>query len=252
MTADITIQREASLTEQVSEAILKLLRGGEFPPGARLTEQTLADRLNVSRTPIREGLNRLVQRDLLEHRRSGGYFVKIFSEGEIRDIMAMRTLLEPAALRIVAGSFDAARLAALDRAIKAEHDAARAEDNLKFADAHQAFRSALFGHVPNRLLRAAIAQFEPHLHFIRIISRVRTTTVQSTLDRQHQLRDALAAGKADLAEILWRHYLEATESWLLEIVRGGQASPAKPAGARNARAHKTSARPLPRKPPRRR
>jgi DNA-binding GntR family transcriptional regulator len=219
----VSILRSASLCDQVSDVVLGLLRVGEFPPGTRITELSLAQRLKVSRTPIREALGRLVQRGLLEHRNSGGYFVRLHSAKELSNIITVRKLLEPPALRMAAEQFDNQRLQALDRAIKGQEQAAAAQNARKFAQAHEEFRETIFGAIDNAALRMSIAQFEPHMQFIRSVAKVQADECAAMLERQREIRDAIAQHKADLAELLWRHYLERTEQWLLQIIRSWES-----------------------------
>lgn len=74
---------------------------GELEPGEKLVETSLADRLQVSRTPIREALTRL-ERDGLTERRARGYFVRERSPEEVLDIYEIRCVLEAMAARVAA------------------------------------------------------------------------------------------------------------------------------------------------------
>ena len=94
---------EDSAPSQTIRAILGL-RGliieGALEPGARVLEQTLVDRLGVSRTPARAALIRLCEEGLLEQMSSGGYVVARFSANDVFDAIAIRGTLEGmAALR---------------------------------------------------------------------------------------------------------------------------------------------------------
>jgi DNA-binding GntR family transcriptional regulator len=242
MNTSVQIQRSASLRDQVMSAFLALLSSGEFTPGSRVTELALAERLQVSRTPIREALGRLVQRGILENRTAGGYFVPIHTADEIRDIIAVRLLLEPAAVRMAAKQFDTKQVRILDQAIQGQHRAASEENTQKFAQANEEFRNVIFGSVSNKVLRTAIAQFDPHLQYLRVISKASLESCAYLLSKHKQIRDALAAGKAEKAETLWKQYLRHTEVWMLELLQSWQSAqqpPAEeaPSGRRRTRKH---------------
>lgn len=74
---------------------------GDLQPGQKLVETSLAEKLRVSRTPIREALTRL-EHDGLTERRSRGYFVRERSPEEILDIYETRCVLEAMAGRVAA------------------------------------------------------------------------------------------------------------------------------------------------------
>jgi GntR family transcriptional regulator of vanillate catabolism len=79
-----------------------LILSGELAPGERVTEIGLAERLNVSRTPIRNLLPRLAAEGYLEPFGRRGFKVKSFSEDESLRALDIRGLLEGFAARIVA------------------------------------------------------------------------------------------------------------------------------------------------------
>lgn len=79
-----------------------LVLGGDVTPGQRLSEIVLAERLNISRTPLRAALARLEQEGLLEQIPSGGYAVRGFTLTDITDAIELRGVLEGTAARLAA------------------------------------------------------------------------------------------------------------------------------------------------------
>lgn len=75
----------------VREAIVQ----GQFATGERLTEWQVADALNISRTPVREAMRRLVGDGILQFQPNRGTFVRSFTEREIKELFQLRVLLEP-------------------------------------------------------------------------------------------------------------------------------------------------------------
>lgn len=78
----------------ISCRIRDRIMDGTFAGGTQLTEARLADRLNVSRGPIREALQRLVQEGLLRNERNRGVFVVSLEKQDIVDIYRARTAIE--------------------------------------------------------------------------------------------------------------------------------------------------------------
>ena len=83
-------------------ALRDLVVGGELAAGERLYEVKLAERLNVSRTPLRSALAQLEQEGLLERRGATGFFVRQFTVADVFDSIEIRGMLEGTAARLAA------------------------------------------------------------------------------------------------------------------------------------------------------
>jgi DNA-binding GntR family transcriptional regulator len=91
----ITDQR--SLQERTYQALRSALLDGEYLPGDRIYEATIAQALGVSRNPVREAVRRLQQDGLVEVRPHYGIYVTTIPAGEIEDIYRIRGALEATA-----------------------------------------------------------------------------------------------------------------------------------------------------------
>ena len=83
-------------------AIRDRLLSGVFLPGGRLIEQQLCEDLKVNRGDIRQALARLRAEGLVVKGDKGGFFVKAFSDVDIREIYEIRYVLETAAVELIA------------------------------------------------------------------------------------------------------------------------------------------------------
>lgn len=128
------IETEREPKQQSAKALLALrdlVLTGEIEPGERLSEVALAQRLNVSRTPLRSALQRLEQEGLVALIPSGGYAVRSFSKQEIIDAIELRGVLEGTAARL------AAERGVSPKQIKALDEAVRQLDLVMQASAHE-------------------------------------------------------------------------------------------------------------------
>jgi DNA-binding GntR family transcriptional regulator len=94
-------EHSQNLSTEVYESIRRSIVEGEIRPNERLIEAELAERLNVSRTPVRESMQRLATDGLVLSRRRG-WVVREHSPQEIRDIYEVRAALEGYAARLAA------------------------------------------------------------------------------------------------------------------------------------------------------
>jgi GntR family transcriptional regulator of vanillate catabolism len=92
----------ASQTVRTLLALRELILDGELPPGARISELWVVERLGVSRTPVRAALIRLEEEGLLESIPAGGFAARTFSASEIGDSIDLRGALEGFAARLAA------------------------------------------------------------------------------------------------------------------------------------------------------
>ncbi|MEV5301099.1 GntR family transcriptional regulator [Amycolatopsis methanolica] len=129
--------------ETTYDRVRELIVGGAFPPGQRLTELDLSQRLDVSRTPVREALRRLESDGLVESGQRGVTVIRL-SDAELREAYLVRASLEAltaelAAQRQRAGETAPAALARLtshaddaDRATRAGDLIAGVRHNREF------------------------------------------------------------------------------------------------------------------------
>lgn len=87
---------------------------GTFAPGSPLGEAQLASRLGVSRGPVREAMQRLIQEGLLTNRRNRGVCVISLGEDDITDIYFARSIIEKEAARTLIRTGDTASLGELE------------------------------------------------------------------------------------------------------------------------------------------
>jgi GntR family transcriptional regulator of vanillate catabolism len=91
-----------SQTTKATLGIRELVLEGELTPGERVPEVALAERLGVSRTPLRIALSTLAHEGLLEPLGGGGFVVRAFTRADIGDAIELRGVLEGAAARLAA------------------------------------------------------------------------------------------------------------------------------------------------------
>jgi DNA-binding GntR family transcriptional regulator len=92
----------ASLAESVYETLLEAMLSGTLATGVELNEVALAKQLDVSRTPVHEALRRLAADGLVKIGRHRRLRVAALSHNEVREVYAMRRLLESAAAELAA------------------------------------------------------------------------------------------------------------------------------------------------------
>ncbi len=111
-----------TLPAKAVDALRQMILDGELPPGARLSERALGERLGVSRTPLREALRMLASEGLVRHEPNRGAVVAPLDRADIEAMFELLAALEGLAGELAAQRIDAAQLAE----IKALHFEMRA------------------------------------------------------------------------------------------------------------------------------
>jgi DNA-binding GntR family transcriptional regulator len=113
------------VTERLRDSIVD----GTLVPGSQLSEAELATRFGVSRGPVREALQRLIQEGLVRAEPHRGVFVPVLTEADVRDIYLARAALESAAVQyIMATSRSDEAADALDVRVERMAEAEAADD----------------------------------------------------------------------------------------------------------------------------
>jgi len=111
------IQPRPTIREEVYEYLRRMILIGKIPSGERLVEAKLAEELQISRTPVREALNRLEMEKLISPLPKAGYQVRSFSEQEVKEICDIRMVTEALAAKWAASKITPGELKRLDEMI---------------------------------------------------------------------------------------------------------------------------------------
>jgi DNA-binding GntR family transcriptional regulator len=91
---DLQPVEQRTLSHEAADRLRAAVRNGTLAPGTRLVERDVAERLGMSRIPVREAIQRLVEEGLLKKTPHRGTFVYIPSRAEIEEISSLRVVLE--------------------------------------------------------------------------------------------------------------------------------------------------------------
>ncbi|EHR01277.1 GntR family transcriptional regulator [Bradyrhizobium sp. WSM471] len=203
-----------ALGEAVFRSLCEALQAGSYRAGDRLREEEVAQRLKVSRTPVREALGRLAARGFVEPAGGRGLIVRNLDISEVLELYAMREIMEGAAARLAAEHASTPEIDALRDIEQAfveasETDAAEMAGEMarEMARLNRAFHEAICRAARNRYLDNASRELQD---WIALLGPT-TFTVSgrpSTSHSEHQaIIDAIAARDGGKAEQLARTHI---------------------------------------------
>lgn len=211
----ITAYRDDSGGHRLSDLAYERIRADviscALPPADEVTEAALALRYGLGKAPVRAALARLCQEGLFQAQARRGYRVAPVTLQDVKDIFALRLIVEPAAARQAAGRVDAARLAQLDAICRAGYTPGDAASEAAFLAANRAFHVTISEAAGNRRLAELIASLldqAERLFHLGLRMRNRTEEMQ----HEHRaLVEALAAGDGARAEAVAAEQIEAAQ-----------------------------------------
>jgi DNA-binding GntR family transcriptional regulator len=157
------------LTDRVYDILRAAILSSELKPGAALIERDLAERFGVSKSPVRDALQRLAGEGLVVQSSYRGMTVISFDAKQADEIFELREVLEPLAVRqatpvMTMEDFSAAR-AALDRAATAMDTA-----NVRLAiTASRQFHDVFIARCSSELLKETISRLHDRVYILSVV-----------------------------------------------------------------------------------
>lgn len=189
-----------SLVQTIVEAIEDRIISGELAPGVKLTEQSMCELLDVSRSPLREAFRILENQGFLVNKARRGVFVQKLSRKEATDIYEVRANLESLAT-FLAVRADDGRLAGILREIHEEmKKAVTANDHKRYMVCNSKFHETLISACGNALLIEMLQRFDKQTsrYRARILSNEGKT--DESVRKHEALICSIEAGDAAAAE----------------------------------------------------
>ncbi len=211
---------EDSATGQISkEKIYQSLRADiiahRLRPGQAIREDELADRLGVSRTPVREMLRRLEQEDLVRVVPNRGVFVAELTDKDIEEVLEIRLALETAAARSAATKLTPQHIKELKDIRKQLDTAVKLKDSVLSFEADTRLHSLILQAAGNKRAHRIINNLMGQIHRIRFISGHKPGRIDTTVKEHKEIVQALLNGNSVAAEEAMKKHLDSTREILL-------------------------------------
>ncbi|MDX6625466.1 MAG: GntR family transcriptional regulator, rspAB operon transcriptional repressor [Solirubrobacterales bacterium] len=192
---------------QVYVALRNAIVRGQLEPGQRLSENTLAGEMGVSRTPIREGLSLLREDRLVETVPQLGSFVSRVDAAAIADAQFIRESLECAAVRLAAQSAGAADIAGLEENLQDQERAVEQSDLDAFYLLDDSFHHTLCDLSGHLSVWTVSERAKTHLNRIRRLSLGMPNYLEEMISEHRRVIDAVGEHDPDRAEMHLRAHL---------------------------------------------
>ena len=197
--------------------ILSAIDNGTYRPGDRLVESELAERFGVSRTPVREALQRLETQSMLA-RDGRSLVVATLDHNQLAELYTVRTELEALAARLAARHATREETRVLGRMV--DEDRAVIDDPQALSRANRRFHHQIHLASHNRYLVQQLDIVHRTMALMARTSLAAEGRGLRSLSEHREIVEAIASGDADAAEKALRHHIStAFETRLMESAR---------------------------------
>lgn len=200
------ITRPVPVREQAYDTIKKAIFSGEFAPGAVISERELCEQLGVSRTPIREALQRLELEGYLSFSPRQGVIIHESPIQSPEEIFTLLGVLEGLAARWASERASANQIENLGHFL--EHAASRVVDDRTAASVHQEFIDLILDMAGSDRLRRLLSPLHDFRKHMMAVGYLKPGRFRQAMDEHQNIFQAIANREGKLAEALVREHLD--------------------------------------------
>jgi len=182
---------QRTLCDEAADQLRDAIRNGILRPGTRLVERDLAAQLGMSRIPVREAIQRLVEEGLVEKTPHRGTFVYAPTRKEIEEICSLRVVLERFVVERAMAVWSVEHEAQLRTILERMRYAARQGDIHQLYESDYEFHSTLWAIADHSLLLEVVSGLRSRIH--RFLFEAAGVLPASELDNHVNSHDVLLA-----------------------------------------------------------
>ena len=213
---DVTLQ-DMSQGEVAYHRLHTAIRDGVFQPGDRLREVDVAERLSLSRTPVREALRKLEADGIVEHRARIGAVIRKLERTEVVELYEMRLVLERTAAEMAAKHASPAEIDELD-ALNAQIETA-VNNPATAAALNQDFHRCIYLATRNRFLLESARALNNALMLLGPTTLADAERIKTVCQQHKNIIDAIRDSDIEAAGASAEAHLQTSLRHRLKIMR---------------------------------
>jgi phosphonate utilization transcriptional regulator len=218
--AKIALLQSSSLTHVVQQEIERAILVGEFAPGEKLTEAALADKLGVSRGPVREAFRMLEEAGLLRNEKNRGVFVRDIPIDEAVEIFDLRAAMDELVGRQLAAQLTSEQGLELNALVADMEAAVARQDAYQYHLLNLKFHDRLVEMTGNRKLTSIYRKLIKELSLFRRLNLADGWLMPISATEHGEILAAITAGDADKAgQAMRAHVMESKSRTIANDLR---------------------------------
>jgi phosphonate utilization transcriptional regulator len=232
----IALLQSSSLTSVVQQEIERAILEGEYAPGSKLIEASLAEKMGVSRGPVREAFRILEEAGLVRNEKNRGVFVRDIPIEEAVEIFDLRAAMDELVGRRLAASITAGQLKQVKALVDAMEKAVKAEDARAYHLLNLQFHDRLVEMAGNGKLTAIYRKLIKELSLFRRMNLADGWLLPVSAGEHRHIVKAIGSGDADAAgRAMFEHVMNSKERTIEnDLRRRARAADARKGKAKRA------------------
>ena len=227
----IALLQSSSLTNVVQQEIERAILVGEYAPGSKLIEATLAFKLGVSRGPVREAFRMLEEAGLVRNEKNRGVFVRDIPIDEAIEIFDLRAVMDELVGRQLAKNITPAQAKEIKGLVDLMEKAVKVQDTYNYHLLNLRFHDRLVEMAGNRKLTEIYRKLIKELSLFRRLNLADGWLMPISSNEHRQIVKAIVSGDADAAgKAMFNHVIESKERTIDNDLRRQARLQATPAG----------------------
>jgi len=214
-----------STTARVYSVLKREILTCELAPGTTLFEGQLAERLQVSKTPIRDALGMLVHEGFVTVQPRQGYRVSDITLADVQEVFQMRMLLEPAAAELAAERATAEQLKRLQHLAEESYVYGELPTYEEFVVKNREFHVLLAEASGNGRLAAALRNLLEEMQRLFLFGLDIRDSAEEQIREHRDLVDALLKGNHHMAREIATSQIETSRKRVMEALLGEMSGP---------------------------
>lgn len=212
------------LRDVVFNTLRQAILTGELKPGERLLEIHLADKLGVSRTPVREAIRQLEQEGLVIMMPRKGAQVAHITEKSMSDVLEVRSVLDELAAALACERITDSEIEALENACKDFEEAVASGDIRMITATDVKFHDIIFAASRNLRLTQIVNNLAEQMYRYRFEYIKDSSGWQSLITEHRMITDAISKRDIATATKALHIHVKNQENSILRLIRHDQSS----------------------------
>jgi DNA-binding GntR family transcriptional regulator len=209
----------STLSRKVFESLRLDILNFTYLPGVRLSDDEIAATMKVSRTPVREALNRLSELGIVEAKSNRGFKVKDFSEKEIEDIYILRNNLECLSVELTISRLNSDVKQRLYDSLCNYPTIIKSADLWEFNLADTAFHDTIAECCGNYELRNTLSRLYDKIQIIRRNDHLRAGSLKRTYEQHLEIYENIISTNVNKARKSMSKHILNSMNIVIEIKR---------------------------------
>ena len=222
MDFEVNMNEYLPLRDVVFNTLRKAILRGELKPGERLMEIQLANKLGVSRTPIREAIRKLELEGLVMMIPRKGAEVAQITEKNMQDVLEVRKALEELSVQLACERITAEQVEEMKMAAEDFRKVLKSGDVTKIAEADVKFHDIIFAATNNQRLITLLNNLREQMYRFRVEYLKQKECYPQLLEEHDKLIALISGGEVEEACELMGCHIDNQASTVSDVIRRDQ------------------------------